>query len=385
MIKKILVLIILSIAGTNAFSQFGLYASAAYMNINGSNSFYNNTAPGLGQDIGTLPFQGTDFGIFEQNSGNLKLVGSEIKTYKGVLDNVCSGTLFFTVYPNGSRPASPVFIPINLGFYSDCFAPSCGSFFGSYSIGAGGGCCSAGDQKWQNPGSGTAANIDLTTYTPGNYTLEIYYSYTGQDGGAGCVTTKFDNNTNNPTNYTSGFTITAPVPVSFGDIHVINYHSYNNITWNTYSEARTNIFKLERSENGTYFYPIGEIPAAGFSSTVRSYSFRDMNPVNGINYYRVKMIETDGKFQHSAIVKTTNKTQSNWYVINNPAKENIHLAGIEKGDEVNIFDPLGARIFSGKANGNYLNIPVSGISNGVYFIKVLNDKGSVIRQVIILQ
>ena len=97
------------------------------------------------------------------------------------------------------------------------------------------------------------------------------------------------------------------------------------------------------------------------------------------------MIETDGKFQHSAIVKTANKTQSNWYVINNPAKENIHLAGIEKGDEVNIFDPLGARIFSGKANGNYLNIPVSGISNGVYFIKVLNDKGSVIRQVIILQ
>ena len=90
MIKKILVLIILSIAGTNAFSQFGLYASAAYMNINGSNSFYNNTAPGLGQNIGTLPFQGTDFGIFEQNSGNLKLVGSEIKTYKGVLDNVCS-------------------------------------------------------------------------------------------------------------------------------------------------------------------------------------------------------------------------------------------------------------------------------------------------------
>ena len=384
MIKRIVVVILLIVTGTNSFSQFGLYASAAYMNISGSNSFYNNTAPGLGQDIGSVAFQGADFGIFEQNSGNLKIVGSEIKTFKGTLDNVCSGTLFFTVYPNGSRPVSPVFTPINLGFYSDCFAPSCGSFFGSFNITAGGGCCSARDQKWQNPGFGSPANIDLTNNTPGIYTLEIYYSYTGEDGGSGCGTTKYDNNSNNPTNYTATFTITLPVPVSFGSIHVINGHSYNNITWNTYSEAQTNIFKLERSVNGTDFYSIGEIPASGFSSTIRSYFLRDMNPANGINYYRVKMIETDGRFQYSSIVQTTNRPQNNWYIVNNPGSKNIQVLGIEKGDEINIFDPLGARVFNGKASRNYFNIPTTGIANGIYFIKIVNDKGPDIRQVIIL-
>ena len=96
------------------------------------------------------------------------------------------------------------------------------------------------------------------------------------------------------------------------------------------------------------------------------------------------MIESDGKYQHSAIVKTTNKIQGSWYVINNSGKESIRLMGIEKGDEISIFDPLGARIFSSKANENYFNIGTSGMPNGIYFIKVMNDMGSAIRQVIIL-
>lgn len=381
--KKLLVIILFSITSSSVFAQFGLYASAAYMNINGSNSFYNNTAPGLGQDIGSIAFQGANFGIFEQYSGNLKITGSEIKTYKGVSDNVCSGTLFYTVYPDGSRPVSPVFTGIDLGFYSDCFAPACGSFFGSYNLGAGGGCCSAGDQKWQSPGNGSAANIDLTTYAPGAYTLEVYYAYTGQDGGSGCSTTKYDNNANNPTNYTAGFTLTMAIPVSFGNISITNNLSYNSIYWNTYSEASTRIFKLERAENGTDFHAIAEIPAAGFSATERAYVLRDMDPSNGINYYRVKMIESGGRSQYSGIVKTLNKAVSKWQFVNDPANKNIRVTGIKQGDEISMYAPSGARVYSSKANGNAVNISTAGLPGGIYFIKVLNNKGSETRPLVI--
>ena len=383
MMKKLIVVILLSVPATNLFAQFGLYASAAYINQNGSNSFYNNTAPGLGQDIGTTTFQGTGLGVYEQNSGNLKLVGSEVKTFKGVTDNVCSAALNYTIYLAGSRPASPVFTAIDLGFYSDCFAPACGSFFGSYNILAGGGCCSDRDQKWQNPGSGTAANIDLTNNVPGIYTLEIYYSYTGQDGGSGCTTTKYDNNNNNPTNYTAGFTITIPIPVSFGNINVTNNHSYNTIYWNTYSESETSVFKLERSENGVDFHTISEIPAAGFSSTIKSYTARDLNPVKGINYYRVKMIESTGRSEYSAVVKASSKIQNGWYILNNPGKESVQLIGIENGDEINMFSPSGARVFYGRSTGNTFNITTKNITTGVYFIKIISNKSSSTQQIII--
>ncbi len=151
MIKHLLPAVLL-IACTHSYGQFGLYASAAFINVNGTSSFYNNTAPGLGQDIGSTSYQGTNLGVFEQNSGNLILVGAEIKTFKGAADNVCSGTLNFTIYITGSRPASPVYTPIDLGFYSDCFAPACGTFFGSYNIAAGGGCCSERDPEMAKPG-----------------------------------------------------------------------------------------------------------------------------------------------------------------------------------------------------------------------------------------
>ncbi len=383
MIKKLLCAFILLIPFINSNAQFGLYASAVYININGSSTFYNNTAPGLGQDIGSVSFQGANFGVFEQNTGNLKIVGSEIKTFKGVSDNVCSGTMNYTVYPVGARPVSPVFSSVVLGFYSDCFAPVCGSFFGSYTVLSGGGCCSAGDQKWQNPGTGLPVNIDLTNNTPGVYTLEVYYDYTGQDGGNGCGTTKYDNNNNNPVNYTAGFTITAPVPVSFGNISIINNKYINNIHWKTYSEAFTAAFKLERSGDGTNFYTIGEMPAAGFSSNIRNYMLQDRNPLNGINYYRIKMTEADGKYQNSAIVKTTNKISGNWYLLSNPVKGNIEIRGLDQGDEISLVNPAGQKIFHSISKGNQHNISTTGISAGIYFLRVSKINGSEIKQVFI--
>ncbi len=229
-------------------------------------------------------------------------------------------------------------------------------------------------QKWQSPGFGTAANIDLTTNPAGDYTLEIYYSYTGEDGGTGCGTTKFDNNNNDPANYTGSFTITAATPVSFGNISVTNNQTFNKIYWNTFSESNTSIFKLERSADGIHFYPLSELPAAGFSSTLRLYSLPDMDPIKGLNYYRVKMVETGGRDQYSLIVKTTNKIKNSWYVAGNPVKESIHIIGIEKGDEVSIYNTIGARIYSIRANGSLPDISTTNISNGNYFIKIMNKK-----------
>ena len=124
------------------------------------------------------------------------------------------------------------------------------------------------------------------------------------------------------------------------------------------------------------FYSIGEIPAAGFSSTIKNYSVQDKTPVNGINYYRVKMIESDAKYQHSAIVKTTNIIERSWYVISNPGSENIQVIGTEKADKIDMIDPLGTVIFSSRSNGNNCTISTSHLPNGVYFIRSINNNGS---------
>lgn len=383
MIRRFLLFAFLFAPVCSMYAQFGLYASAAYISRNGSNAFYNNTSPGLGQNIGSLDFQGSNFGSFPANTGLLKILGAEIKTYKGPSDNVCSGTMYYTVYPTGSRPLSPVFSSVNLGFFSDCFAPVCGSFFGAFNSGSGG-CCSAGDQKWQTPGSGSPVDIDLTNFAPDNYTLEVYYQFTGEDGGSGCGTTKYDNNSNNPTNYTLTFSITPPIPVKFGNISVTNNKTENLVSWSTFTEENSKWFVLEHSVDGSLFSGIGRIAAAGFSSLQKNYRLKDSRPANGYNYYRIKMIESDGRTEYSATVRTENNYSTDWYILNPGKAGIIQLAGLSNGDMVSLWSPSGNRIFHTKASSSSIDIPAADLARGTYFIKVVNSKGTSVKQVLVM-
>jgi hypothetical protein len=145
----------------------------------------------------------------------------------------------------------------------------------------------------------------------------------------------------------------------------------------------TSVFKLERSGDGTQYYPIAEIPAAGFSSTVKNYSLKDLNPLRGMNYYRVKMMEADGKYQHSAVVKTNNKEQTACYLLNNPVKEIARLMGTAKGDQVSLFNAYGSLISRNISVGNYFNLNVSTLPNGTYFIRIIAaDKTQVLPMIV---
>lgn len=71
------------------------------------------------------------------------------------------------------------------------------------------------------------------------------------------------------------------------------------LDWTTASEIRVNRFEIERQIDGNTFEKIGTVMAAGNSSSIRSYTFTDYNPVKGFNYYRLKMIDDDGRFSYS--------------------------------------------------------------------------------------
>ncbi len=73
------------------------------------------------------------------------------------------------------------------------------------------------------------------------------------------------------------------------------------ILWETSKEENTLNFELERSINGLNFTPIYYVPAAGNSTVSRTYSRVDLNPFEGINYYRLKQNNGDGTFNYSSI------------------------------------------------------------------------------------
>ncbi|MFD2720802.1 T9SS type A sorting domain-containing protein [Hymenobacter monticola] len=73
-------------------------------------------------------------------------------------------------------------------------------------------------------------------------------------------------------------------------------------TWSTASEKNSREFTVERSRDSFTFGPLGSVPAAGNSSTARSYQFADEHPLNGLAYYRLRQTDLDGTQSFSPVV-----------------------------------------------------------------------------------
>lgn len=72
-------------------------------------------------------------------------------------------------------------------------------------------------------------------------------------------------------------------------------YNCNLLTWITASEYNNDYFTLERSYDAVYFQELIKLKGAGNSSTLLSYSFKDTDPNNGINYYRLTQTDFNGQ------------------------------------------------------------------------------------------
>jgi len=95
-----------------------------------------------------------------------------------------------------------------------------------------------------------------------------------------------------------------PLPVDLIEFKVTDQKNGSvDINWTTASEVNSDYFELLRSKNGSDFYPIANITAAGNSSQDAFYSFQDENPIlNQNSYYRLKQFDFDGAYYFSDIV-----------------------------------------------------------------------------------
>ncbi len=80
--------------------------------------------------------------------------------------------------------------------------------------------------------------------------------------------------------------------------------SFNSVLlkWITQTESNSDYFVLEHAPQGIDFKEVANVPAVGFSSDIQTYSEYHITPNNGLNYYRLKQVDTDGTFKYSNII-----------------------------------------------------------------------------------
>ena len=101
--------------------------------------------------------------------------------------------------------------------------------------------------------------------------------------------------------------LTGPIlPITLTDFKAIKRNATIDLLWITATEINNKGFYVERSSNITQgFKAIGYIASkavAGNSSNTLAYNLVDENPIQSINYYRLKQVDINGKFSYSNIV-----------------------------------------------------------------------------------
>ena len=96
-------------------------------------------------------------------------------------------------------------------------------------------------------------------------------------------------------------TVSNILPVSWTDFSAREAACETVLSWATASEQNNDYFEIEKSSDGRNYTTIGRVNGSGTTTEYRQYKFIDALP-NTQNYYRIKQVDFDGKFDYSKII-----------------------------------------------------------------------------------
>jgi hypothetical protein len=171
----------------------------------------------------------------------------------------------------------------------------------------------------------------------------------------------------------------SSLPVSYASLTAVAVNNESHINWSTASESNTSHFEIERSTNGNDFIKIGKVDAANNSTQIVQYAFIDAYPELE-NYYRLKQVNLDGKFEYSGIVRVsfTNKV-NNYAIWPSPASNLVQINNLTD-DEVayQISNVMGKPVKNGSISATHNSIDIQQLETGVYFINLQTISGNTV-------
>jgi hypothetical protein len=174
------------------------------------------------------------------------------------------------------------------------------------------------------------------------------------------------------------FTQFAPLPVTitaFKAAYTTN--GSVKLTWNTEEESRINYYDVERSSNGIQFNQVTRVNARNVAAP-SEYVAEDLSPAAGISYYRLKIVDVDGKVEYSKTVKmdTDGSFTGNLKVSRQGNFIQIHNNNADfKNVTLNIFTATGQKIYSApkRLTAGVNSIAVPGKVDQPLFIQLVTD------------
>ncbi len=157
--------------------------------------------------------------------------------------------------------------------------------------------------------------------------------------------------------------------------------SGNAINWKVNCTSNRITMKIERSSDGRMFTELESITADKVRCA-QPFNFVDATPLSGVNYYRLRLVDLDGKTTYSATVAVINGAQGFQVVGVFPSlvrnQTFVSISSSKSSVVETITTDVHGRVVSklrhSVTNGsNMLPIDFSTLSKGVYTISVIAE------------
>jgi len=225
----------------------------------------------------------------------------------------------------------------------------------------------------QQPLHGTATVLDDGTFKydphPGFTGIDTFYYVINDING-------------NPSNIAMVIVrIDAPVPlgITLGDFAAVRVDDESHLTWNTFSTTNASHFEVERSGDARNFEFKGKVLAPVNSTENVAYNYWDKKPLSGKNYYRLKMVNLDGKSEYSEIRMVNFSSDNAVSLYPNPAKDYITVdlgADASNTQLIIITDASGKEVLTHLITGATVTIDLNSLATGTYFVKLLDKNNN---------
>jgi hypothetical protein len=178
----------------------------------------------------------------------------------------------------------------------------------------------------------------------------------------------------------------GPMPIELTSFTAHNKGTGVSLDWSTSQELNNDYFDIEKSVNASDWTVVTRVKGAGNSQTVKNYNAFDANPVSGINYYRLKQVDFDGKSKYSKTVSIkVDGPKTAISVLTNPFYNTLSVtfnSATSQAVSARLMDITGKLVAAENwsvTSGNVRkDLSAGALNPGMYILTIRNNSGEIL-------
>lgn len=173
-----------------------------------------------------------------------------------------------------------------------------------------------------------------------------------------------------------GLLFSSTLPVEFGSFSVTKAGRTAKINWNTVQEINSSHFVIERSADSRNWKSVHTIPAAGNSSNVINYSYVDVSPEKGTNYYRIRQVDINNAQKTTDIKLVSFNSEKVISFFPNPVADQLTIqSGTDKIYSIRIINSKGQLVTQQQVQNTTATVAVKNLPPGLYMLQMVTETG----------